>query len=73
MAQGDATRATLVGAARELFGAQGYAETSIDEIVARAGLTKGAVYHHFEGKEGLFTAVFEQVYREVTDQAAAAV
>jgi AcrR family transcriptional regulator len=72
VAQGDATRAALVGAARDLFGARGYAETSVDEVVARAGVTKGAVYHHFEGKEGLFTAVFEQVYREVTDQAAAA-
>jgi AcrR family transcriptional regulator len=71
IAQGDATRANLVAAARELFGEHGYADTSIDEVVARAGLTKGAVYHHFEGKEGLFRAVFEQVYREVTDQAAA--
>ncbi|HWF16905.1 MAG TPA: helix-turn-helix domain-containing protein [Acidimicrobiales bacterium] len=71
VAQGDATRASLIKAARELFGEQGYVETSIDEIVARAGLTKGAVYHHFNGKEGLFRAVFEQVHREVTDQAAA--
>jgi AcrR family transcriptional regulator len=71
VAQGDATRASLITAARELFGEQGYGDTSIDEIVARAGLTKGAVYHHFDGKEGLFRAVFEQVHREVTDQAAA--
>jgi AcrR family transcriptional regulator len=71
VAQGDATRASLVKAARELFGEEGYVDTSIDEIVARAGVTKGAVYHHFEGKEGLFRAVFEQVHREVTDQAAA--
>ncbi len=71
IAQGDATRANLVVAARELFGERGYADTSIEEVVARAGLTKGAVYHHFDGKEGLFRAVFEQVYREVTDQAAA--
>jgi AcrR family transcriptional regulator len=70
VAQGDATRAALVASARELFGQRGYVETSIDEVVARAGVTKGAVYHHFEGKEGLFKAVFEQVYREVTDQAA---
>ena len=54
-----------------LFGGRGYVDTSIEEVVARAGLTKGAVYHHFDGKEGLFRAVFEQVYREVTDQAAA--
>ena len=67
IAQGDATRANLVAAARELFGEHGYADTSIDEVVARAGLTKGAVYHHFDGKEGLFRAVFEQVHSEVTD------
>ncbi len=71
VAQGDATRASLIQAARELFGEQGYVETSLDEIVARAGVTKGAVYHHFEGKEGLFRSVFEQVHREVTDNAAA--
>jgi AcrR family transcriptional regulator len=71
VAQGDATRASLVRAARELFGEKGYVDTSIDEIVARAGVTKGAVYHHFDGKEGLFRAVFEQVHTEVTDQAAA--
>jgi AcrR family transcriptional regulator len=71
IAQGDATRAALVGAARQLFGEHGYSETSIDEVVARTGLTKGAVYHHFQGKEGLFRVVFEQVHREVTDQAAA--
>ena len=71
LAQGDATRALLIRAARDLFGERGYVDTSIDEIVAEAGVTKGAVYHHFDGKEGLFRAVFEQVHREVTDQAAA--
>jgi AcrR family transcriptional regulator len=71
VAQGDATRASLIEAARQLFGEKGYVDTSIDEIVARAGVTKGAVYHHFDGKEGLFRAVFEQVHTEVTDQAAA--
>ena len=70
MAQGDATRAELVRAARELFGEHGYADTSLDEIVTRAGVTKGALYHHFTGKEDLFRAVFEQVHREVTDQVA---
>ena len=71
VAQGDATRAVLVREARTLFGEQGYTETSVDDVVAAAGMTKGAVYHHFDGKEGLFRAVFEQVHREVTDQAAA--
>jgi AcrR family transcriptional regulator len=68
-AQGEATRAALLAAARELFGQQGYASTSTDEIVTRAGVTKGALYHHFSDKESLFKAVFEQVQREVSDQA----
>ncbi len=71
LAQGDATRAALLSAARELFGEHGFAETSADEIVARAGVTKGALYHHFSGKEDLFRAVFEQVQLEVSDQAVA--
>jgi AcrR family transcriptional regulator len=69
VAQGDATRSSLVDAARRLFGEAGYAETATDEIVAAAGVTKGALYHHFEGKEGLFRAVVEQVQHEVSDQA----
>lgn len=71
VAQGDATRAALTDAARQLFGERGYAETSTDEVVARAGVTKGALYHHFTGKEDLFRAVYEQVEREVSDQAVA--
>ena len=71
IAQGDATRAALVIAARQLFGETGYADTSTDEIVDGAGVTKGALYHHFDGKEDLFKAVFEQVQREVSDKAVA--
>jgi AcrR family transcriptional regulator len=71
LAQGDATRSALIGAARFLFGEQGYVDTSLDEVVARAEVTKGALYHHFSGKEDLFRAVFEQVHREVSDQAVA--
>jgi AcrR family transcriptional regulator len=69
VAQGEATRAQLISAARQLFGERGYGDTSVDEVVALAGVTKGAVYHHFDGKEGLFRAVFEQVHREVSDRA----
>lgn len=54
----EATTAALVGAARELFAQDGYAATSLDAVVARAGVTKGALYHHFEGKRELFAAVF---------------
>ena len=69
VAQGDLTRAALLAAARDLFGTQGYAATSTEEVVAAAGVTKGALYHHFHGKEDLFRAVFEQVQREVSDKA----
>lgn len=65
--QGEETRETLRAAARELFGTQGYAATSTEEIVARAGVTKGALYHHFTDKEQLFRAVFEQIQREISD------
>ena len=65
------TRESLVTAAREPFGLKGYAATSTEEIVERAGVTKGALYHHFADKESLFRAVFEQVQREVSDAAVA--
>ncbi len=71
VAQGEVTRSALIDSARELFGDQGYADTSTDEIVARAGVTKGALYHHFRGKDDLFRTVFEQVQRDVSDQAVA--
>ena len=71
VAQGTETREALVAAGRHLFGSKGYAATPIDEIVERAGVTKGALYHHFADKEALFRAVFEQVEREVSDKAVA--
>jgi AcrR family transcriptional regulator len=70
-AQGAATRDALLGAARTLFGSRGYPGTSIDEIVAQAGVTKGAMYHHFQGKEDLFAAVYEQIQHEVSDRVVA--
>jgi AcrR family transcriptional regulator len=71
LAQGAATRASLVSAARKVFGTRGFAETSLDEIVAEAKVTKGALYHHFRGKEDLFAAVYEQVQKEVSDNVVA--
>ena len=70
-AQGAATRADLVTAARRRFGEDGFAATSLDEIVAEANVTKGALYHHYQGKEDLFAAVYEQVQREVSDRVVA--
>jgi AcrR family transcriptional regulator len=59
----EVTTGALTAAARELFAADGYAATSLDAVVAKAGVTKGALYHHFSGKRDLFGAVFvsEQV------------
>jgi AcrR family transcriptional regulator len=54
----EATTAALVDAARELFARDGYDATSLDAVAARANETKGAVYHHFDGKRQLFEAVF---------------
>jgi AcrR family transcriptional regulator len=56
----EATRAALVDAARELFASDGYATTSLDAVAAKANVTKGAVYHHFQGKPQLFEAVFSR-------------
>jgi AcrR family transcriptional regulator len=71
VSRGAQTRLALVAAGRALFGEQGFADTSLDEIVARAGVTKGAFYHHFPRKEELFRAVFEQVQHEVSAKVAA--
>lgn len=66
-AKAEATRRSLIAAARQLFGEQGYGSTSIDEVVRAAGVTKGALYHHFRDKDDLFRAVLEGVKRDVTD------
>lgn len=69
--KGRETRAALVAAARAEFGEKGFAGTSTEEIAAKAGVTKGALYHHFSGKDELFQAVFEQLELEVADKSAA--
>ncbi len=60
------TKRALIEIAQELFTERGYAGTSLDEIVAGARVTKGALYHHFSGKQALFEAVFEKVEAEAT-------
>jgi AcrR family transcriptional regulator len=60
------TRARLIGAARELFPERGYADVPVEEIVRRAGVTRGALYHQFPGgKKDLFAAVFDAVEGDV--------
>lgn len=59
------TRGKLIAAARAAFGTRGYAETSMDELTAAAGLTRGALYHHFGDKKGLLAAVIAQIDAEM--------
>jgi AcrR family transcriptional regulator len=68
--RGEATRAELVRAARALFTERGYADVAANEVVERAGVTRGAMYHHFADKRDLFRAVYEEVEREVVAKTA---
>jgi AcrR family transcriptional regulator len=70
--QGAATRQALLDAACVLFGERGYAATSIDDVAHAANVTKGAFYHHYDGKQELFAGVYAQVKREVSERVAAA-
>ncbi|TGT85170.1 MULTISPECIES: TetR/AcrR family transcriptional regulator [unclassified Mesorhizobium] len=59
------TRAKLITAARQAFGTIGYAEASMDDFTASAGLTRGALYHHFGDKKGLLQAVIAEIDAEM--------
>ena len=59
--RGDATRNALLRAGRELFAERGFAAVGTEEIVARAGVTRGALYHHFADKRDLFRTVHEEL------------
>lgn len=59
------TRAKLLATARHAFGTRGYANTSMDDFTAEAGLTRGALYHHFGDKKGLLAAVVDQIDEEM--------
>ncbi|WP_298252619.1 TetR/AcrR family transcriptional regulator [Bradyrhizobium sp.] len=62
------TKASIVKAARRIFGERGFAATTMDDIAAAARVAKGAVYHHFPTKEAVFEAVFEQVSLELVSE-----
>src|SRR3954468_14756691 len=69
----EATRTALVAAARPLFGARGYSDVGTEEIVGAAGVTRGALYHHFRDKRDLFRAVFIESETDFVQRVAGAV
>src|SRR5215831_5459285 len=68
--ESEATRAALISAARHLIGKHGYQETKIGMVASAAGVTAGAIYHHFQSKKGLFQATVEAMQRELLAEAA---
>ena len=67
-----ATAAALLEAARRRFGADGYDRVGLEQVAAEAGVTTGAIYHHFAGKKGLFLAVAEAIEADLLARALAA-
>jgi AcrR family transcriptional regulator len=65
-AQGRATRGQLIEVATRLFAEHGYEGTSIEAVLSAAGVSRGALYHHFAGKEALFESVVSAVSEQVT-------
>jgi AcrR family transcriptional regulator len=64
--QGRATRDHLVEIATRLFAEQGYEDTSIEDVLSAAGVSRGALYHHFAGKEALFEAALKRIEDRMT-------
>jgi len=61
IAQGEVTRRQLIDVATRLFAEQGYEDTSTEQVLREAGVSRGSLYHHFDGKDRLFEAVVEQL------------
>ena len=66
--QGQATRRELIAIATRLFVAHGYQGTSIEAVLREADISRGALYHHFDGKEALFEAVLDQVEADIAEK-----
>ena len=72
-AQGQATRGQLIEVATRLFAERGYEDTSIEAVLAAAGVSRGALYHHFAGKDALFEAVMKSVEDRINAELAMAI
>ena len=70
--QAEATRQLLISVARELFAERGYGATSVEEIIRRAGVARGALYHHFPSKDALFRSVYDAVQADIASRVVAA-
>jgi AcrR family transcriptional regulator len=68
----EATRGAIIRAGVELFGRNGFAATTVDQLAEHAGVAKGAVYHHYPAKEAIFEAVFDAVTADVAVRVSAA-
>jgi len=66
------TRNIILASARKLFAERGFANTTIEDLLMRMGIARGALYHHFRDKEDLFRAVFEETLREARQKIVAA-
>lgn len=66
------TRRALLDAARQLFSEQGYTDVTVEAVVRKAGITRGALYYHFTDKRDLFRAVVEEIEEEIHEQVRAA-
>lgn len=65
--QAASTREALMDVGRARFGDEGFGATVIEDLATEAGVTKGALYHHFKGKEDLFRAVYERAKQQITE------
>jgi AcrR family transcriptional regulator len=61
------TRRAILDRSRHLFATKGYAATGTEEMIGELGITRGALYHQFKDKQGVFTAVVAEAYSEITD------
>jgi AcrR family transcriptional regulator len=61
------TRRAILDRSRHLFATKGYAATGTEEIISELGITRGALYHQFRDKQGVFQAVIAEAYGEITD------